>query len=81
MALKDAHVMRPDTMTLEKTPDERLINTLSMVCPFDPAEKQVLLESPDLAQRCKTLIGFVEAALREASNDNGPGGPGNTILN
>ncbi|MDA0787261.1 MAG: LON peptidase substrate-binding domain-containing protein [Proteobacteria bacterium] len=64
-----------DWDSLIKTPDERLVTTLSMVCPFDPAEKQVLLEADDLPQRCKLLIGFVESALR-ADNDNG-----NTALN
>lgn len=59
-----------DWDALIKTPDERLITTLAMVCPFDPAEKQVLLESPDIAQQCKMLIGFIESALR-ADNDNG----------
>lgn len=64
-----------DWDSLIKTPDERLVTTLSMVCPFDPAEKQVLLEADNLAQRCKLLIGFIESALR-ADNDNG-----NTALN
>ena len=60
-----------DWDALHQTPDERLITTLAMVCPFDPAEKQVLLESPDIAQQCKLLIGFIESTLR-ADNDNGP---------
>ncbi len=60
-----------DWDALQQTPDERLITTLAMVCPFDPAEKQVLLESPDIAQQCKLLIGFIETTLR-ADNDNGP---------
>lgn len=60
-----------DWDALQQTPDERLITTLAMVCPFDPAEKQVLLESPDIAQQCKLLIGFIESTLR-ADNDNGP---------
>ena len=64
-----------DWDALVKTPDERLVTTLAMVCPFDPAEKQVLLEAGDTAQRCKLLIGLVESALR-ADNDNG-----NTALN
>jgi Lon protease-like protein len=59
-----------DWDALIKAPDERLITTLAMVCPFDPAEKQVLLESPDIAQQCKMLIGFIESTLR-ADNDNG----------
>jgi Lon protease-like protein len=40
-----------------------------MVCPFEPNEKQALLESSDLAHRCKLVIGLIEAALR--SDDNG----------
>ena len=71
----DQQNISADWDALRKTPDERLVTTLSMVCPFDPAEKQVLLEADDLAQRCKLLIGFVESALR-ADNDNG-----NTALN
>ncbi len=58
-----------DWASIERTPDERLVTTLAMVCPFDPAEKQALLESTDLAGRAKLLIGLVETALRE--DDNG----------
>ncbi|HCP01285.1 MAG TPA: peptidase S16 [Rhodospirillaceae bacterium] len=64
-----------DWEALVKTTDERLVTTLSMVCPFDSAEKQVLLEADDIAQRCKLLIGFVESALRADSDS------GNTALN
>lgn len=71
----EARSIGADWDALVKTPDERLVTTLAMVCPFDPAEKQVLLEAEDLTQRCKLLIGFVESALR-ADNDNG-----NTALN
>lgn len=60
-----------DWDALLKTPDDRLITTLAMACPFDPAEKQVLLESETIAQQCKLLIGFIESTLR-ADNDNGP---------
>lgn len=67
----DLQNIAADWDALQQTPDERLITTLAMVCPFDPAEKQVLLESPDIAQQCKLLIGFIESTLR-ADNDNGP---------
>jgi Lon protease-like protein len=67
----DLQSISADWDALVKTPDERLITTLAMVCPFDPAEKQVLLESPTIAQQCKLLIGFIESTLR-ADNDNGP---------
>ena len=62
--------IQADWDSLVKTPDARLITTLAMVCPFDTAEKQVLLESENLAQLCKLLIGFIESTLR-ADNDNG----------
>jgi Lon protease-like protein len=64
------HNIGADWDALVKTPDERLITTLAMSCPFDPAEKQILLESLDIAQQCKLLIGFIESTLR-ADNDNG----------
>ena len=69
----EARNLAADWDALAETPDERLITTLAMVCPFDPAEKQVLLESPDLAQRCKLLIGIFEAAMHHAG--------GNTSVN
>lgn len=39
----------------ESAPTEALINSLSMALPFDPAEKQALLEAPDLAARSRAL--------------------------
>jgi hypothetical protein len=53
-----------DWETIEQTPDDRLVSTLAMVCPFEPNEKQALLESANLAHRCKLIIGLIEAALR-----------------
>jgi len=53
-----------DWDTIQQTPDDRLVTTLAMVCPFEPNEKQALLESADLAHRCKLIIGLIEAALR-----------------
>jgi Lon protease-like protein len=35
--------------------DDALVTTLSMVCPFDPPEKQALLEAPGEAERASTL--------------------------
>ena len=42
--------------------DEKLVTTLSMICPFDVPEKQALLECPDLNQRVKLLIAILEMA-------------------
>ena len=65
----DARNLAANWDALAETSDERLITTLAMVCPFDSAEKQVLLESPDIAQRCKLLIGIFEAAMHDAGGN------------
>lgn len=42
---------------------ELLINSLSMLCPFEPEERQALLESPSLSARRETLVTLIEYAL------------------
>jgi len=44
---------------------ERLVATLSVVCPFAADEKQALLEAPTLADRARLLHGLLEAAVRQ----------------
>lgn len=56
-----AEGLQADWSTIETAPDERLINTIAMLCPFAPEEKQTLLESAGLAERAKAMIGIVEA--------------------
>jgi len=41
---------------------ERLIASLAMVCPFEPSEKQALLEAADLRARARLLTAIVEMA-------------------
>ena len=48
---------------INEMPDDALVVTLSMVCPFDPAEKQALLEAPDLKSRAETLVALTEMTL------------------
>lgn len=43
---------------------ERLVGTLSVVCPFEAAEKQALLEAPTLSERARLLRGLLESAVR-----------------
>lgn len=50
--------------------DERLVTTLSMICPFDISEKQALLESPDLSQRAKLLIAILKMASHADDDEN-----------
>lgn len=55
---------------IEQMDDETLLTTLSMICPFPPAEKQALLEAPTLAERARTLQMLLEMAGHETE----PGG-------
>lgn len=52
---------------------DKLVSTLTMICPFTSDEKQMLLEAPTLAERMKALRVFLESALADdcCSNDNG----------
>jgi Lon protease-like protein len=60
----EAMHLSTDWETLKEAEDELLINSLSMLCPFDPEEKQALLEAPSLPTRRETLWTLLEFALR-----------------
>lgn len=71
-ALKDylaKRDLKADWKSVLSAPPETLVNALAMLCPFEPAEKQALLEAPGWNERVDTLI-----ALLEMSNA-GPQGP------
>lgn len=54
---------------INDTPSERLINSLSMICPFEPLEKQALLEAPSLKDRLDVLTSLVEMAVLETTHE------------
>lgn len=60
--------MKADWNSVITAPGEALVNALSMMCPFDPAGKQALLEAPTLAERVSTLVALLELS-------GGEGGP------
>ena len=60
----DAHDLRTDWESLKDADTELLINSLSMLCPFEPEEKQALLEAPSLTTRRETLVTLIEFSLR-----------------
>ena len=60
--------MKADWKSVMTAPPESLVNALSMMCPFEPAEKQALLEAPSWIERVATLV-----ALLEISTASGPG--------
>lgn len=58
-----------DWDSLGEAEDELLINSLSMLCPFAPEDKQALLEAPSLTTRRETLLTLIEFALRGGSGE------------
>ena len=53
-----------DWRALEAMMDDRLVNTVAMLSPFAPQEKQALLEAADTKARAELLTGLIEMALR-----------------
>jgi hypothetical protein len=45
---------------IKRLPNEMLVVTLAMVCPFEPAEKQALLEVPTEAERASALLALLQ---------------------
>jgi Lon protease-like protein len=52
-----------------KTPGERLVTSIAMICPFEPSEKQALLEAPRFAERARLLCAVVEMAAADLPHD------------
>lgn len=55
---------------------DRLISTLSVICPFGVEEKQALLEAKDLKERAYTLQAIMEIANRTDTESKENGGCG-----
>lgn len=60
----DTAQLSSDWDSLKEADEEMLVNSLSTLCPFDPEEKQALLEAPTLTNRRETLVTLMEFALR-----------------
>jgi Lon protease-like protein len=65
--------LETDWESVKQAPGEALINSLSMICPFGPQEKQALLEAPTLNDRVQILTALIEMA--NAPNAAGPERP------
>lgn len=50
---------------VRRMPDEALVTTLSMICPFEAAEKQALLEAATEADRAATLLALLQMGAVE----------------
>ena len=56
---------------IETLADDRLVAAMSMMCPFEPSEKQALLEARDTADRARVLVALLEMAGGGASDGAG----------
>ena len=61
-----------DWETAEGAPMEALVNSLSMALPFDPPEKQALLESLTLQNRADALTALMRIAAADGGEDDAP---------
>jgi Lon protease-like protein len=59
-----------DWSSAEAAPSDALINSLAMALPFEPVEKQALLEAPTLIERRETLVALLE--IDAAGDDEDP---------
>jgi hypothetical protein len=71
-AYLEANDLEADWSSVEQASTESLVNSLSMMSPYGPAEKQALLEADNLKIRAETLIAITEITLARASDDSGP---------
>jgi len=64
-----ANDLKADWEGIENAPNEALVNALAMMSPYGTAEKQALLEAPDLKTRAEILVAMTEIEL--AQNTSG----------
>jgi len=67
-----ANDLKADWKGIESAPNEALVNALAMMSPFDPAEKQAMLEAPDLKTRAEILVAVTEIALAKRRTEGEP---------
>lgn len=73
-ALRDylkANELEADWEGVSRADNSVLVNALSMMAPYGPAEKQALLEAPDLKTRAETLIAITEMSMVRDNEDYG----------
>jgi Lon protease-like protein len=61
--------LKADWRSVMNAPAETLVNALAMLCPFEPAEKQALLEAPSWPERVNTLLALLEMASTSSGSN------------
>lgn len=68
----DANDLRADWEQVSSASTETLVNTLSLLAPYPPREKQALLEAVDLKTRAAVLVALTEIALSKSKGGEAP---------
>lgn len=71
-AFMKANEMQADWNDISQAPTEALVNGLSMMSPYGTAEKQALLEAPDLKTRAELLVAITEIELAKKNIEGEP---------
>jgi Lon protease-like protein len=64
--------LKADWEGIENAPNEALVNALAMMSPYGAAEKQALLEAPDLKTRAEILVAITEIELAKNNTEGEP---------
>jgi len=64
------HQISADWDAITSVSGDRLVSSIAMICPFDPSEKQALLEASDLAERARLLTAIVEMAVMQPPSES-----------
>ena len=67
-----ANSLKLDWDGIRAAPNEALVNALAMMSPYGPAEKQALLEAPDLKTRAEILIAVTQMDLAKKQTSGDP---------
>jgi len=67
-----ANNLKVDWEGIDAAPNEALVNALAMMSPYGSAEKQAMLEAPDLKTRAEILIAVTEMDLAKKRTSGDP---------
>jgi uncharacterized protein len=71
-AFLKANKLKADWQGIENAPNEALVNALAMMSSYGPAEKQAMLEAPDLKTRAEILVAVTEIELAKTKTEGEP---------
>lgn len=70
-AYLEAKNLGADWEGIDRSPNELLVNSLAMLSPYGPEEKQALLEAETLKQRSEVLMALAQMELAAPDSESG----------